>query len=61
VNGIGFPSKITIKNESVVTIPAMGKEKEKKIKNQVGSIIRFTKYEVNTGKAQRYINEGLKR
>lgn len=61
VNGIGFPSKITIKNESVVTIPATAKEKEKKIKNEAGTTIRFSKYEVNTGKAQRYINEGLKR
>jgi hypothetical protein len=61
VNGIGFPSKITVKNVSEVTVPANGKEKEKKVKNGTGSTIRLTKYEVNTGKAQRYINEGLKR
>ncbi|MGZ3787419.1 MAG: hypothetical protein ACXVLQ_02785 [Bacteriovorax sp.] len=61
VNGIGFPSKVAIKNVSEVTIPATEKVKEKKIKNETGTTIRFTKYEVNTGKAQRYINEGLKR
>ncbi|RPJ79324.1 MAG: hypothetical protein EHM20_01740 [Alphaproteobacteria bacterium] len=61
VNGVGFPSKITVKNVSEVTIPANGKEKEKKIKNEVGTTIRFSKYEVNSGKAQRYMNEGLKR
>jgi hypothetical protein len=61
VNGIGFPSKITIKNISEVTIPAHGKEKEKRVKNETGTVIRFSKYEVNTGKAQRYMTEGLKR
>lgn len=61
VNGIGFPSKITIKNISEVIIPKTEKEKEKKIKSETGTIIRFSKYEVNSGKAQRYINEGLKR
>lgn len=61
VNGVGFPEKITIKNVSEMTIPATEKEKEKKIKNETGTIIKFSKYEVNLGKAQRHINEGLKR
>lgn len=61
VNGIGFPSKITIKNVSEITIPKTDKAKEKKIKNETGTTIRFTKYEVNTGKAQRYINEAAAR
>lgn len=61
VNGLGFPSSITVKNISEITIPATDKEKEKKIKNESGSIIRFTKYEVNTGKAQRFIKEGIAR
>jgi hypothetical protein len=61
VNGIGFPSKITIKNIAEVTVPANEKEKEKKVKNETGSTIRFTKYEVNLGKAQRAINEGIKK
>ncbi len=57
VNGIGFPAKITVKNVAETLIPANEKEKEKVIKNETGTIIRFTKYEVNTGKAQRFINE----
>lgn len=61
VNGIGFPVKISVKNISEITIPATEKEKEKKVKNETGTIIRFSKYEVNTGKAHRYINEGIKR
>lgn len=61
VNGIGFPAKITVKNVAEVTIPKTAKEKEKKIKNESGTIIRFSKYEVNTGKAKRYIMDGLKR
>ena len=61
LNGVGFPSKIAVKNLAETIIPAHDKEKEKKVKNESGSTIRFTKYEVNTGKAQRYINEGLNR
>ena len=61
VNGIGFPAKITVKDISEVNIPKTDKSKERKIKNENGSIIRFTKYEVNTGKAQRYINEDFKK
>lgn len=57
VNGIGFPSKIAIKNVSEVKIPANGKEKEKIVKNESGTVIRFSKYEVNTGKAQRNLSE----
>lgn len=61
VNGVGFPAKISIKNTSEVVIPKTDKEKEKTLKQESGSIIRFSKYEVNSGKAQRFINEGLKR
>ncbi|MDO9182351.1 MAG: hypothetical protein Q7U04_08070 [Bacteriovorax sp.] len=61
INGIGFPSKITIKNISEITVPKTEKEKEKKIKNETGTVIRFTKYEVNTGKAMKYTSEGSKR
>ncbi len=61
VNGIGFPSKITVKNVSEVVIPKTEKEKEKKIKNETGTIIHFTKYEVNTGKASRFLNEAIKK
>lgn len=61
VSGIGFPSKITVKNVQEITVPATAKEKEKKIKNESGAIIRFSKFEANTGKAQRYMQEGIKR
>jgi hypothetical protein len=53
VNGVGFPSKVAIKNVNEIKVPATAKEKEKIIKNETGTVIRFTKYEVNTGKAQR--------
>lgn len=61
VNGMGFPSKVTVKTVSEGVIPAHGKEKEKKVKSESGSVIRFSTYEVNTGKAQRFMTEGLRR
>jgi hypothetical protein len=61
VSGIGFPSKITIKNITEATIPATKKDKEKKVKSESGTVIKFTKYEVNTGKAQRFMIDGLRR
>jgi hypothetical protein len=61
VTGMGFPSIVTVKNVTETIVPAHGKEKEKKIKNETGTSIRFSKYEVNTGKAQRFITEGLRR
>lgn len=59
--GMGFPSKVTIKNTIETVIPARGKEKEKKVKNESSSVLNFTTYEVNTGKAQRFIVEGLRK
>ena len=61
VAGMGFPSKVTVKNLTEATIPANGKEKEKKVKNETNTAIRFSKYEVNTGKAQRFMTEGLRK
>jgi len=61
VSGIGFPSKITVKNVQEITIPATAKEKEKKSKIENGSVIKFSKFETNTGKAPRYMLEGIKR
>jgi hypothetical protein len=57
VNGIGFPSKIAIKNVAEMKVPATAKEKEKTVKNETGTVIRFSKYEVNTGKALRKLSE----
>lgn len=61
VQGMGFPTKVTVKNVVDAVIPAQGKEKEKKVKNESGSVIRFSNYEVNTGKAMRFMTEGLRR
>lgn len=61
VGGMGFPSKVTVKNLTEATIPANGKEKEKKVKSETNTAVRFSKYEVNTGKAQRFMTEGLRR
>jgi hypothetical protein len=55
VAGIGLPSKITVKNVTEAVIPATKKDKEKKVKNETGTTIRLSKYEVNTGKAQKEI------
>jgi hypothetical protein len=55
--GIGLPTKITIKNRSVVTIPATAKEKEKKIKQETTTNIIFSKYEINTGKAHKQMQD----
>jgi len=56
VSGIGFPSQISVKSVTEITVPATDKEKEKQIKNEMGTTIHFTNYEVNTGKARRQIN-----
>ena len=61
INGMGFPSKVSIKNLTEAIIPAQGKEKEKKVKNETNSVVQFVKYEINTGKAQRFMTEGLRR
>lgn len=61
VNGVGFPSKVIVKNVADTTIPATKKEKEKKVKNESGTVVKFSKFEVNTGKASRFMTEGLRR
>jgi hypothetical protein len=61
VAGLGFPSKIIVKNMTEAIVPATKKDKEKKVKSESGTVIKFSKYEVNTGKAQRFIVEGLRR
>lgn len=61
INGIGFPSKVVVETASEVIIQATEKEKEKRIKNEESTRIRFSKYEINTGKAQRYMHEGIQK
>jgi hypothetical protein len=57
--GIGLPIKITVKNKSIVKIPATEKEKEKVLQQESTSHIYFTKYEINSGKAHKHILEGV--
>lgn len=59
INGFGLPSKLTIKNIIEYTTPATKTEKAKVQKKETTSVIKFTKYEINTGKANRFITEGL--
>ncbi len=61
VNGFGFPSKMAIKTNNKITVPARGKEKEKVLSSEMNSVIKFSKYETNTGKAKRYIVDGLQK
>lgn len=58
--GIGLPSEIDVKTVQKVEVPIEeGKTETKKM--EMGSKIVFTKYEINTGKAQRYITQGIQR
>ena len=61
INGIGFPEKVVVETVTEVIVPATAKEKEKRVKNEEVASFHFTKYEVNTGKAQRYMHEGIQR
>lgn len=58
VNGFGFPSQINVKN--IVEFMGSNKEKEKPklMKKETTSVIRFSKYEINTGRAAKFIDEG---
>lgn len=60
VNGFGLPAKLVVKNVvEFTTPPEKEKEKPKQQKKETTSVIKFSKYEINTGKAARFINEGL--
>ncbi len=60
LDGLGFPSKIQVKNVQEYTVLATKKgEKNKLLKKEQGSKIIFSKYEVNTGKAKRFIVDGI--
>jgi hypothetical protein len=61
INGIGLPAKLVVKNVVEYMTPPTEKEKSKLQKKETTTTIRFSKYEVNTGKAIRYINEGILR
>lgn len=60
VNGFGLPAKLSVKNIAEFMVQASEKEKPKLQKKETTSVIRFSKYEINTGKAQRFIaQEGM--
>lgn len=59
VNGFGMPAKLNIKNVIEYTTAATKTEKAKVQKKETNSVIRFSKYEINTGKASRFITEGI--
>jgi hypothetical protein len=61
INGIGFPENLKIKIATEYSILPTQKEKSKIIKKENTTLIHFSKYEVNSGKAQRFIKEGLLR
>jgi len=57
-NGFGFPEKVDIRTtQEIVT----NNEKNKPNKRTVNSTIEFSKYEVNTGKAMRFMTKGIKK
>lgn len=58
--GIGLPSEIEVKTiQSAEVTNEEGKKEQRKFES--GSTISFSKYEINTGKAQRYITQGIQR
>ncbi len=62
VAGFGLPLNLKVINiVEYMQAPKDQKEKPKLEKKETKSYLRFSKYEVNTGKAARFINEGLLR
>jgi hypothetical protein len=56
VSGIGVPEKITIKNSTEMKMPEGDKSEAMKVESN--SEIVFSKWEINTGKAQKEITQG---
>ena len=59
IDGFGFPAKVTITTSS--ELMKTKKSKARKTSNPVTSEILFSKYEVNTGKAQKQIIQGVRK
>lgn len=59
-SGLGLPEEIDVKTIQTFKVQVSADKFETK-KNEMGSIISFSKYEINTGKAQRYITQGVQR
>ena len=58
-SGVGLPEKIIVNTVQEVVVPADFKGKVEKA--EMNSEIVFSKYEVNSGKAQRFLTQGLQR
>lgn len=58
-SGVGLPEKIIVNTIQEVVVPADFKGKIEKA--EMNSEITFSKYEVNSGKAQRFLTQGLQR
>lgn len=58
--GLGLPSEIEVKTIQTISVPSKDGEPESKTVEQ-GSKIVFSKYEINSGKAQRYITQGIQK
>ncbi len=58
-SGVGLPEKIIVNTVQEVIVPADYKGKIEKA--EMSSEIVFSKYEVNSGKAQRFLTQGLQR
>ncbi|OUR93043.1 hypothetical protein A9Q84_21300 [Halobacteriovorax marinus] len=57
ISGFGFPQRVDIKTSQEILTNNNGKSN----KRTVSSSIEFSNYEVNTGKAQRYMIRGIKK
>ena len=55
INGIGFPKEVNVSTTHELTLGNDNKGKSNKRK--ISSSLSFTNYEVNTGKAQRYLTK----
>lgn len=59
VDGFGFPEKVEVSTTRKLVKPQPVKNKREQLK--LKTEVQFSKYEVNTGKAQRYITQGLRK
>lgn len=59
VDGFGFPKNVKVITSRKLVKPKSQKDKKGKLELQTE--VKFSKYEVNTGKAQRYITQGLRK
>ncbi len=59
VDGFGFPNKVEVKTTRKLVKPKSVKDKSDEL--ELKTEVLFSKYEVNTGKAQRYITQGLRK